>query len=875
MRRARRRLEQTRRPGSSPSTTAGSSSTSPIRAVVAERRLRGLLRVRVRANDAARFQEYGINIHVALAGPAERHVPPARASQEDFLVVAGECLLLIEGEERPSEGVGLRPLPDVDRARHRRRRDRPVRDPDGRLARGRARCCYPVSELAQKHGAGVDEETDEPRRGVRALPGVAAGAGRRSGPPLELSRLLVRDLAQLVTPGRRRSAAPRAARSARSRSSRTPTSSARTAGSPRSGAMRDLGPLDGDVDELDGRGLCAIPGLVDCHTHACFAGDRVEEFALRAAGATYEELHAAGGGILSTVRATRAAGEEALAEAVAPPPRLDAARAARRRSRRSPATGSTATPSSRSCARSARPAASRPGSARTPSRPEFADADAYLDFALAEVLPEAAQLAEAADVFLERGAFDAAQARRYLDACRGRRPRAAPARRPVHRAGRDPARDRARRALGRPPRGDRARRRRARWPRATSPACCCRRARSSSAARCRRPARSSTPARRSRSRPTSTPGSAFCESLPLVCSLAATQLAALARPRRSPPAPSTPPTCSAAPTARAGIAPGYDADLVLLDAPDWRYLAYHLGGDLVAAVVLGRREGGARLDADADTEAAAPPAEGPAARVRVRLRRRRGPRGRGRARGRRAPQGKARAGVRRQAAGEAPAAGGKEPAGARRRARSSRRRGAASAAAAAIFAPLMLIVVYLLKPQATRPAASLIVQRRRCCCSSSCRSATSWTALMYRQLPQADRRPDPAARAQAAVALVRRGSGPRPATARAAAGAARRRRATRPSAARRDRSGRASPAPASTDSPPGRDLRPRRPRRAPTRAPSPGGRRAPGPARARSGRRAPRRPSAGRPASGSRPASRSPSGSSSARGSVPVPAATG
>src|SRR6266508_3620996 len=50
--------------------------------------------------------------------------------------------------------------------------------------------------------------------------------------------------------------------------------------------------------------------------------------------------------------------------------------------------------------------------------PEFADADAYLDFALADVLPEAAKIAEAADVFLERGAFDAAQARRYLLACR-------------------------------------------------------------------------------------------------------------------------------------------------------------------------------------------------------------------------------------------------------------------------------------------------------------------------------------------------------------------------------------------------------------------------------------------------------------------------
>ena len=64
------------------------------------------------------------------------------------------------------------------------------------------------------------------------------------------------------------------------------------------GAMKDLKSLDGEVEELDGRGLSAIPGLVDCHTHACFAGDRVAEFALRASGASYEELHAAGGGIL-------------------------------------------------------------------------------------------------------------------------------------------------------------------------------------------------------------------------------------------------------------------------------------------------------------------------------------------------------------------------------------------------------------------------------------------------------------------------------------------------------------------------------------------------------------------------------------------------
>src|SRR3954463_14164772 len=78
------------------------------------------------------------------------------------------------------------------------------------------------------------------------------------------------------------------------------------------GRMSELGAIADDVGELDGTGLCAIPGLVDCHTHPAFGGDRLEEFSLRAGGASYEELHAAGGGILSTVRATREAGEEGL-----------------------------------------------------------------------------------------------------------------------------------------------------------------------------------------------------------------------------------------------------------------------------------------------------------------------------------------------------------------------------------------------------------------------------------------------------------------------------------------------------------------------------------------------------------------------------------
>ena len=102
------------------------------------------------------------------------------------------------------------------------------------------------------------------------------------------------------------------------------TSSARAAASRRSGAWPTSGRSTATSTELDGRGRCAVPGLVDCHTHACFGGDRVEEFALRAAGASYEELHAAGGGILSTVRATRAAGEDGPARGRSPAPRLDA-----------------------------------------------------------------------------------------------------------------------------------------------------------------------------------------------------------------------------------------------------------------------------------------------------------------------------------------------------------------------------------------------------------------------------------------------------------------------------------------------------------------------------------------------------------------------
>jgi len=75
----------------------------------------------------------------------------------------------------------------------------------------------------------------------------------------------------------------------------------------------------GAADEVhDLAGAWVTPGLIDCHTHLVFAGTRANEYAERLRGRSYEEIARAGGGILATVRAVRAASEEQLFDESAP-----------------------------------------------------------------------------------------------------------------------------------------------------------------------------------------------------------------------------------------------------------------------------------------------------------------------------------------------------------------------------------------------------------------------------------------------------------------------------------------------------------------------------------------------------------------------------
>ncbi|TDW63159.1 imidazolonepropionase [Novosphingobium sp. PhB55] len=178
------------------------------------------------------------------------------------------------------------------------------------------------------------------------------------------------------------------------------------------------------AEVIDCEGRWISPGLIDCHTHLIFGGDRSREFELRLEGASYEEIARAGGGIVSTMKATRAAGEDELVAAALP--RLDALLAEGVTTLEVKSGYGLDLASELKMLRAAR----RLGEVR-PVRivtsflgahalpPEFAgDADAYIDHLCTVMLPAAAQagLADAVDAFCEGIGFSPDQTERLFRA---------------------------------------------------------------------------------------------------------------------------------------------------------------------------------------------------------------------------------------------------------------------------------------------------------------------------------------------------------------------------------------------------------------------------------------------------------------------------
>jgi len=183
------------------------------------------------------------------------------------------------------------------------------------------------------------------------------------------------------------------------------------------------------VRKLHGGGRWLTPGLVDCHTHLVYAGSRAHEFEARLSGATYEEIARAGGGILSTVRATRAASEADLVAQSEPRLAAFAAEGVTTVEIKSGYGLDTATECRQLAA--ARTVGERLDvDVRTTLLaahalpPEFVGCgDDYVEMVCNETIPEVArrELADAVDAFCETIAFTPAQVRRVFAAAQSHR----------------------------------------------------------------------------------------------------------------------------------------------------------------------------------------------------------------------------------------------------------------------------------------------------------------------------------------------------------------------------------------------------------------------------------------------------------------------
>lgn len=192
---------------------------------------------------------------------------------------------------------------------------------------------------------------------------------------------------------------------------------------------REAGTRAGDV--VDAMGALVTPGLIDCHTHLVFAGNRAHEFEMRLEGATYEEIARGGGGIVSTVKATREASDaRLLAEAGR---RLDALMAEGVTTVEIKSGYGLDLATELKCLRVARAlgegravriVTTLLGAHTVP--PEFAGRpDAYIDFVCGDLIPAAAGagLADAVDAFCESEGvgFSPGQTRRVFEAARAHR----------------------------------------------------------------------------------------------------------------------------------------------------------------------------------------------------------------------------------------------------------------------------------------------------------------------------------------------------------------------------------------------------------------------------------------------------------------------